>query len=99
MAAVTGVQLVVGRQSDAIVPGGDAVSATLTCPAGSSAVAGGYRLVFEDPNDESALSGLVVSVNGPVPPSSWEVTVILPAVSRPLAGAVRLQAEATCVGG
>jgi hypothetical protein len=98
MAAVTGVQLVVGRQSDAIVPGGDAVSATVTCPAGSSAVAGGYRLLFEDPSDESALSGLAISVNGPVPPSSWEVTVVLPAVSRALNRAVRLQAVATCVG-
>jgi hypothetical protein len=63
-----------------------------------AAVAGGYQLLFDDPTDATALNGLVVSVNGPVSPSIWQVTIRLPAVSWPLNGAVRVQAVATCVG-
>jgi hypothetical protein len=96
---VPGGQLVDGTLSDALEPGGFPVSSSVFCPTGSTAVAGGYQLRFDDPNDASALSGLFELVNSPVTPSSWQVTLVLSSVSRPLNGAVRVQAVATCLGG
>jgi hypothetical protein len=94
-----GAQLVDGTLSDPLVPGGFPVTSSVFCPTGSTAAAGGYELRFDDPNDASALVGLFETVNGPVTTSSWQVTLLLQTVSRPLIGAVRVQAVATCLGG
>jgi hypothetical protein len=62
-------------------------------------ISGGYTLLFDDPSDATALQGLYAIVDAPAPPSSWLVTLVLPATSRPLNGLVRIQVVASCVGG
>jgi len=91
-------QMVYGVPSGGLAPGGTPVTATVTCPAGSVIVNGGFDVVLSDPSDAAALAGATLLADGPTSSTTWQATIVPPQeTGQQIARPAQVVAKALCV--